>query len=402
MAVKHQGSGNGGQNPSLTDLIERSAELKAELVGFAQSRRFDRHLTPILLETAGPERTLDEATAIGVVDHFALQYRLPDGRTVVDRFIADRADLSETDREMLLGWREPVEGIFEVLGKDGDAVLLLNLIDDLEYRTYSNVGRSAFRGTSRGGFLVSRLVPVFSAPGAWLISGAMAYYPKSSRPQIAQAALQLATTQPELVFNNPQKIEQGWQQMRQDRAAFIEFCGNDELVLPPAEAEDQLNTYYRHRQETALAERPRHVRGKGIPGLHAPFFEFPADLAESETVGIIYDEVDGLNLYADYGLLQELFADPALATSKRHMDVLRAYLREETISPLPFRRLAMSFPDTIDTVFRKLLRKPAFTWNEHGETLLRRRKPRYYGHEPRPSISVIGTRLNELSTANRH
>ena len=45
---------------SLIDLIERSAELKGELVAFTQSARFDRWLTPILLEAAGPERQLDE------------------------------------------------------------------------------------------------------------------------------------------------------------------------------------------------------------------------------------------------------------------------------------------------------------------------------------------------------
>ena len=34
-------------------------------------------------------------------------------------------------------------GIFEVRGEDGDAIILLNLLDDLEYRTYSNMGRAA-------------------------------------------------------------------------------------------------------------------------------------------------------------------------------------------------------------------------------------------------------------------
>jgi hypothetical protein len=46
--------------------------------------------------------------------------------------------------------------------------------------------------------------------------------------------------------------------------------------------------------------------------------------------------------------------------------------------------------------FRKILRKPNFTWSEHGEALLRRRKPWYYEQEPRPGISVIGARLSEL------
>jgi hypothetical protein len=47
-------------------------------------------------------------------------------------------------------------------------------------------------------------------------------------------------------------------------------------------------------------------------------------------------------------------------------------------------------------VFRKVLRQPNFTWAEHGEALLRRRKPWYYEHESRPDISVLGARLSEL------
>lgn len=381
MAEATQGARQGAHEPSLADLIERSAELKGRLVTFAQSARFDRWLTPLLLEAAGPERKLDEGEAIRIIDHFILRYHLSDGSTVVDRFVAGRKDLTEADREMLLAWRDPVEGVFEIRRKDGDAVVLLNLVDDLEYRTYSNVGRAAFRGMSKGGFLHTCLVPVHSSGGAWLVSGAMTSYPRSSATEIAQAALQLGVQHPELVFRNPQMIEQGWQRMREDRAAFIEFCGSDELILPPAEAEELLNTCYRHRQ--------------------LPSVELPSELAGSDTVGVIYDQVDGLNLYADYGMLQDLFAEPALTGRKRHQDLLRTYLREESITPLPIRRLAAAHPETADAVFRKLLRKPGFTWSEHGDALLRRRKPWYYESDPRPGVSVIGDRLSELLSAGR-
>ncbi|MFJ2779335.1 hypothetical protein [Kitasatospora sp. NPDC087315] len=399
MAIAVRGADHGER--SLTDLIERSAELKGELVAFAQSARFDRWLTPLLLEAAGPERLLDEGEAIRIIDHFILRYRLPDGSTVVDRFVAGRRDLSEADREMLLGWRDPVEGVFEIRRKDGEAVVLLNLVDDLEYRTYSNVGQAAFREVSKGGFLLACLVPVHSADAAWLISGAMSSYPKSSATEIARAALQLATNHPELVFRNPEKIEQGWASMREDRAAFIEFCGSDELVLPPAEAEERLNAYYRHRQEAAVAERPDRARGRRLPGIDLPAFELPQSLADSDTVGVIYDEVDGLNFYADYGMLRDLFADPALAGRRQHQDVLRTYLREESIAPLPIHRLAAAHPETVDAVFRKLLRKPGFTWGEDGQELLRRRKPWYYAQEPRPGVSVVGERLGELAAGGR-
>lgn len=397
MADAAQGAGG----PSLTDLIERSAELKGELVAFAQSARFDRWLTPLLLEAAGPARQLDEGEAIRITDHFILRYRLPDGSTVVDRFVAGRKDLAPSDREMLLGWRGPVEGVFEVRRKEGDAVVLLNLVDDLEYRTYSNVGRSAFRGLSKGGFLHTCLVPVHSAGGAWLVSGAMSYYPGACATDIAQAALELATSQPELVFRNPRKIEEGWQRMREDRAAFVGFCGGDELILPPGEAEVLLNAYYRDRQEAAVATRPgRRARRRRVPGPDLPSFALPRELAESDTIGVIYDQVDGLNFYADYGMLRDLFADPARTGRMRHQQLLRTYLREESIAPLPIRRLAAAHPETADEVFRKLLRKPGFIWSEHGEALLRRRKPWYYESEPRPGVSVIGDRLSELA-ANR-
>ncbi|WP_282694966.1 hypothetical protein [Streptomyces sp. CC208A] len=393
----HQGSGE----PSLTDLIERGAELKENLVAFAQGARFERWLTPLLLEAAGSTRQLDEGEAIRITDHFILRYRLPDGSTVVDRFVAGRKDLPPSDREMLLGWRDPVEGIFEIQRKDGDAVVLLNLVDDLEYRAYSNVGRAAFRGVSKGGFLHTCLVPVHPADGAWLVSGAMTSYPRSSATDIAQAALRLATHHPELVFRNAEKIEQGWQRMREDRAAFIEFCGGDELVLPPAEAEDLLNAYYRHRQQAAVAAPPGRARRRRLPGPGLPSFELPAELAGSDTVGVIYDQIDGLNFYADYGMLRDLFADPALAGRRQHQDLLRTYLREESITPLPIRRLAAAHPETADGVFRKLLRKPGFTWSEHGDALLRRRKPWYYESDPRPGVSVIGDRLCELLGAGR-
>jgi hypothetical protein len=383
--------------PSLESLIEHSAELKRALVDFAGSPRFERHLMPFMLEAAGPEGELDESEAVGIIDRFALQYRLPNGKTVLDQFLASRPDLSAADRDMVRGWHDPVEGLFEIRGKDRTAIVLLNLLDDLEYRTYSNMGPAVFRRLPKGGFLYGRLVPISPVPGAWLVSGYMSTYPKSGAAQIAQVAMRLATTQPELVFRNPDKIGQGWKQMRADRAAFIEFFGGDELVLPPAEAEERLNAYYRHRQQAALAALPKRRKPRNAPDADLSAFEFPADLADADTIGVIYDELDGLNFYNDYGMLRELFADPALAADKRYSDVLRGYLGSDTIGPLPIRRLVLAYPKTADAVFRKVLRKPGFTWADHGEALLRRRKPWYYEQEPRPGVSVIGARLAELA-----
>ena len=231
----------------------------------------------------------------------------------------------------------------------------------------------------------ARLVPICPVPGTWLVSGSMSPYRRSGAAQIAQAALAAAMERPELVYRNPGKLNQAWTQMREDRAAFVEFFGSDELVLPPAEAEERLNAFHRHRQEAALARQPSRRRPSNLPGVDVPAYEFPPELADADTIGMIYDETDGLNFHNEYGMLRELFADPALAADKQYTDMLRGYLRSETIGPLPFRRLAAAHPDTGDAVFRKVLRKPGFSWAEHGEALMHRQKPWYYEHEPVPA-----------------
>jgi hypothetical protein len=387
----------GGED--LARLIERSAELKRDLVDFACSPRLEQALAAAMLEADLDE--LEKADAISTIDWFALQYRMRDGRTVVDRFVASRPDLDAADREMLLGWRDPVEGIFEIRRKDRDAIILLNLIDDLEYRTYSNMGPAFLRQLPKGGFVHARLVPIHPVPGAWLVSGMMTTYLKADAGYIAKVALELATKRSELVFRNPDKVEQGWKQMREDRAGFVAFFGGDELVLPPAEAGERLNAYYRQRQEAALARKPGRRQPPNLPGPDVPFFDFPPDLADADTVGVIFDDVDGLNLYPDYGMLQDLFGDPVLAGDKQYADVLRGYLGSETIAPLPLQRLAAAHPDTVDAVFRKILRKRDFTWTEHGDALMRRRKAWYYQRELRPGVSVIGDRLLELAFGGR-
>ena len=378
----------------LGSLIERSADLKRDLLEFAHSPRFERHLTQYMLD-AGEE--VRDSGAIGVMDRFTLQHRLPNGKTVIEQFLVGRPGLTPADRELLRGWSEPVEGIFEVRGMDRDAMILLNLLDDLEYRTYSNMGPAALKPLPKGGFALVRLVPIRPLPDAWLVSGTVAAYPKSGAAQIAQIALELATNQPHLVFRNPEKIEQGWERMRADRSAFIDFFGGDELVLPPGEAEARLNAYYRRRQEAALAQRHGRRRPRNLPAVDKPIFEFPDDLAGADTIGMIFDEIDGLNFYREYGMLRDLFANPALAADKRYAEALRGYLASETIGPLPFYRLADAYPETVDEVFQKTLRQRGFSWTKHGESLLRRRKPWYYETEPRPDVSVIGARLSELA-----
>jgi hypothetical protein len=386
----------------IDDLLERAAELKGELVAFAQGPRFARRMDVALFEAADDDGFLDEGTAIYAMDRFMLQRRLSDGRTVLERFVAQRRPpLTDDEREMLLGWHDVVEGCFEVHRFDGDAVLLHNLVDDLVYRVYSNMGRKGFATIRAGMFVVGRIVPLHPTTDAWMVTGTYTPYPKSARRQIAAAAAQQLTTHPELLRRNPAMVQKAWEIQAEHRADFIDQVGADITVLPPDEAQETLREHYRRQQQRALANldaksAKRAAKTGPAPEQVAPLAE---DMLASDTIGLIYDEAEGLNHYRDFGRLDALFADPTLARDRTYLTLLREYLNDESVAPLAISRLVQRHPDNADRVFRALLRKPRFTWARDGENLLRRHKKLFLDREPTPSISTVGERLAELLSA---
>jgi hypothetical protein len=123
------------------DLLDRAGDIKAMLVDFAMSPRFDRELSAVIAESFPGGVVTDESMFSMVVDHFMLQRRLSSGNTVVEAFVVAHPELPEAERDMVLGWRDVVEGTFDIAGKDGDAVVLFNFLDELTYRARSNLGR---------------------------------------------------------------------------------------------------------------------------------------------------------------------------------------------------------------------------------------------------------------------
>jgi hypothetical protein len=390
------------QTTSIDELLARAADLKGELVAFAQSPRFARRLDTVLFDTADRYGYLDEGTAVLAVDQFALQHRLSGGSTVLERFVAGRRPtLSADERTMVLGWSDVVEACFEVRRFDGDAVLLHNLLDDVVYRVYSNMGREALAKLRAGMFVVGRIVPLHPATDAWLVTGRYSPFPKSARQQIASAAAEQITTHPELLRRNPAMLQQAWEIQAEHRADFIDQVGADMTVLPPHEAQETLREHYRRQQQRAMAGLDAKAAKRAAESASPDLGTLSEDLLEADSIAVIYDEVEGLTLYRDFGFLDDLFADPTLVRDRSRLAALRSYLDDDSISPLAVRRLVDRHPNCTDPVFRALLRKPGFSWQRDGEKLLRRHKKAFVDREPTPSISIVGERLTELLRATR-
>jgi hypothetical protein len=369
-------------------LLDRAGELKRELVEFSQQPRYDRAFDEVLARHGGDPTMLDEHRLMILWDYFVLEHRLRNGRTVVEQFIAARNDLSEPERQMLLGWRDVVQGPFEVQRRDGPALIVVNLVDELTYRVRSNVGPSVFRQMPRRSFLIARLVAVGDE---WMLSGPTSILRPAERDVAYQMALDLSLRAPEAVYRNPEKLAKAWEFQRQDRERFVRFFGSDLVVVPGEQAQDRLGEYWAFcREEVSRTATPAVRRGgEDAP----PLFELPPDLVEAETMALIYDEVDGLGFYAEFGLVEAVFNDPELLRRRRYREQMLSYLRDDSVEPMVLRRLAERDPERASTVFRRLLKKPGFDWARDGEELLRTYKPEYFDRAPRPQVSPVSERL---------
>lgn len=372
------------------DLVARSGDLKRGLVAFAQQPRFQREAARAALARGFDPAEAEEHETIGFLDFFVLQHRLADGRTMVERFVDSRADLAEDERQMLLGWRNVVEGAFEVQGRDGDALVTTNIIDELTYRVRSNMGPGIFRRMRRRSFLAARLVPVGNE---WLISGTCNILPARARDSVYQIAATTAAQYPHLVFRNPDILARGWELQRAERDRFVRFFGSDLVVLPGDQVAARLAEFQRFSQREVLESLPEQRRKQQSTPPPAVRLDLNPNLLDAETVAVIYDEVEGMSLYAEFGLVEAVFADPALLRDRRHRQRVLEYLDDDSVSPLPFRRLAEHDPDKASTVFAKLLRRPGFDWRRDGDALMRRRKAAYFDKPVLPSVTPLGERL---------
>jgi hypothetical protein len=374
---------------SPADLLDRCADLKHDLVEFGCSKRFSKQLERTVTENPA-SLSGSELEFANLVDWFLLQQKMPDGRTVAEIFASEHPDLTQAEQEMVLGWRDVVEGVFEVREHHGDSLVAVNLIDELTYQVRSNAGRAALAAMPARSYLAARLVPLGDE---WMLSGAQHLYAASDGAAVRQLAAELAAQCPRLVFRNPEKVSCGWELARAHRDRFVEFFGSDLVVVPGRDVPARMRAFNTWNTDRVLAEHEGVRADYDRVTALTPEMEIPEDLAASDSVALICDPAEGLVFLANFRLVQEAFEDPRLAADQAHRQAVLGYLRDDSVSTLPFRRLADRNPAAASRLLQRLLKKPSFSWEEHGEALLRKYKPRCFGRQRYPWITPISATL---------
>ncbi|MDO8690941.1 MAG: hypothetical protein Q7R39_13180, partial [Dehalococcoidia bacterium] len=328
------------------DLLGRAVDLKRELIEFGRGQRFAREMNREVRRVFGePPAVESEADAINFTDWFILEHLLRDGKTVVGKFVEERGGLSASDKSMLLAWKQVIEGVFEVQGRREDGILLRDLADDCRYLAKSNQGPAFLSEVLTGSFVITRLAPLADY---WMVSGATTVLPGSERDRLYRVVYRRRVNDPAAVFKrNPVLLKRAWEIQSEYREAFIEFFGGDLVIMDGASVAQKWTEFNRHwtfarMGEDGLTPAERAARMGSTPGV--PDIELPADLLDADTVGVIFDEKEGINFYPHFALFQEAFERPELAQDPKHRDALWGYLKSAGISTLPFSRMAQMYP----------------------------------------------------------
>ena len=321
------------------------------------------------------------------VEDLLAAHTLPDARRVHDLAVCFVPGLSERDREILLGWKEPVLGVFEVQERRPDHLVCENLVDELCYCVRSNMGASFLDQVPVGSLSMGRLVPLDEG---WLLSGDQAFVSPEAgvRDALLETAAQLAHGQPGLLFRNPALLERAWEIQRKDYARFVAHFGSDEVVLSGAELQAAMDGLLAANVERVAAEEGLTVEEMAAQDGVAPArsMVLPDALLASEDVGVLHDETWSLGFYDHYSLFRAAFADGgAGAEDEEAAEVVFGYLESPTIDPLPFLRVAGEDPAAASWVLGRLLDRPDFDWARDGEDLLRAYKGSWYPPRPRNS-----------------
>jgi len=104
-------------------------------------------------------------------DNFVYSYRFPDNMTVIDRFVSEIYDLSEKEKAIVLRWKDPVAGIFQVKRTLPDGFVAENLINEVEYTIKpTTIPHQLERHAKPGAFFRAKIIPVYDKE--YIFSGA--------------------------------------------------------------------------------------------------------------------------------------------------------------------------------------------------------------------------------------
>jgi len=352
--------------------IATAQQLKNRLINYYKKR--EEKYKPIILNSYAKNQDIREDVMANGIDWLIHCFRFQKGDTLLDRFIRKYPALSELEIQILERWKNSFEGIFEVKALEVDSVRLFNLVDEREYTAASITGAQPLDSLKTGDLIMSRLIPLDEI---YLFSGNMYLLPPNDKKQLQDLAAKIVQS------NLSAKYDKAWEIQRKYRNSFISYFGDDLIILPGGKLNETFNKFNHYHIEKALSDMPE--KKKVNYEASVPQMQFPEALTRNDTVGLIFDEVEGLNFYPGFASFMAPFNETQLLEDEQYREVLMGYLESESISTLPFRKMVEKYPESSRQAFAALFNKPNWDYDKDFNELMEKHKSAFLRKEWAPT-----------------
>ncbi|MEU4388802.1 hypothetical protein [Promicromonospora sp. NPDC023805] len=388
-------------------VLDQARKLKQLLVDYVETPGFARRAERELALAPGGASDDPETfrtARMQVLERMIFVPPAPGRPALLDRYRKFAKGLPDADRAMLDSWsRGAAEGVFKVLGRAADRVVLRNVYDNLTYKVRSNVGddvrhTKAFSLLAPNDMVSCRVLPI--GPRTWTFTGDVVKIPEHEMVSWLTFASILKT--PGLAFRNPARHARALEITARNHEAFVELFEGPIAVGTAKETVEAFDELGRELDgydkeflfgpvEIEVEDLRRRVDDLEDAAGESDFAEWEEardeewhkewETLERSEYALVHHPVRGLHL--TYGLtvatvaLDDSFEDdfPHLPwmSFDRKVKFLRAALKRTDIPSCVF-ELLVPLSKSPHALFAAALDQPGFSWERDGADLLAARE----------------------------
>lgn len=369
--------------------VPRESDRKAFLetpneLGWEVKRKLIRLGTESYLLRIPFERYMEEerepGSEIDVIDDFLCQRCTEWAGLGALELLAGTLNLPEDRRTELLSWSERHNAVFKVLSGTKELLVLLNLINDREYRVRMDLDRNPF---PLGSFVHGSLVPWADE---WYWSGSQRVFKGLDKSTIEQLKRDYRL-KPDLFYRySPEELIRAQALVRRQHEEFVTRYGTDWVAYPDGltMAADWQRAAREKIEAMPSAERQRFMKKHGLKAA-SPEMQLPRELLDQESgIAVYFNPEEGQEIIEDFDRLRSALEKRGTGLTSDEAEAIRGWILSESISPGFVRRLAGEFgSESIEAAFALDGQRQDYAL----DYLLRRFKGRYF--RPRyPTLTI--------------
>ncbi len=325
-----------------------------------------------------------------LVHRFAIEGEI-DGKAPLDLFLASQMDLTNADRQLILGWRKSFVGLLSIEQIFPDGLEVMNWLTAKHYRIqFTDLpAQTAMDRLKIGDIIIAQISRVIDKK--WAILAPWIALGKLGNPKLAVAVGAFRQNYPHYLYSDaPEQLALSWASVVVYHDRFVEFFGTDEITLTGKELElriGEFQTWMVTQQldaagvdksksltelatdagleaedlaaltttlgltESSAAPEQTTAIGKMV----SPKVELPPQLRSATAVTALSDPHWGQMFLVDYPRLKTLLANEAAQYFPADLKFIYKCLADPLMNAFVWRRLATEFPQQLETAIRQTI-----------------------------------------------